>query len=325
MFKRFLASAAVAIGASLALPTVAFAQAYPSKPIRIVVPYSPGGTTDLLARLVGHKLSERLGQPVVVDNKPGANGMIGADMVAKAPPDGYTIGIASPGTHAANASLYKDIPYDTVKDFTPITFAVLAPMLLVVHPSLKVNTVKELIAAAKAAPGAITYASGGSGSSQHLAMEQLKLMAGIDMTHVPYKGSAASYPDLIGGSVMAEVDVLPTALPPVKAGRLKVLATGAAKRLALLPDVPTIAEAGVPGYESNSWYGFVAPAKMPKPILDKLYAEIVRALKEPDVVEKLTSAGVIVVAGTPDEFAAYIRSEMAKSAKVIKAANILPD
>lgn len=327
MIRRFLAATALAIGAlsTLALPTTASAQAYPSKPIRIIVPYSPGGTTDLLARLVGQKLSERLGQPVVVDNKPGANGMIGADVVAKAPPDGYVIGIASPGTHAANASLYKTMPYDTIKDFTPITLAVSAPMLLVVHPSLGVNSVKELIAAAKAKPGTISYASGGSGSSQHLAMEQFKLMAGIDMTHVPYKGSAASYPDLIGGSVMAEMDVLPTALPPVKAGRLKVLATGAARRLVLLPDVPTIAEAGVPGYESSSWYGFVAPAKMPKDILDKLHAEIVRALKEPDVVEKLTNAGVIIVAGTPQEFAAHIRSEMDKSAKVIKAANITPD
>ena len=301
------------------------AQAWPSKPIKIIVPYSPGGTTDLLARLVAQKMSERLGQPVIVDNKPGANGMIGSDVVAKAPPDGYTLGIASPGSHAANASLYKDISYDTVKDFTPITLGVSAPMLLVVHPSLGVNNVKELIAAAKAKPGAISYASGGSGSSQHLAMEQFKMMAGIDMTHVPYKGSAASYPDLIGGSVKAEIDVVPTALPPVKGGRLKVLATGSGKRLALLPEVPTIAEAGVPGYESSSWYGFVAPAKLPKDILDKLHGEIVHALKQPDVVEKLTNAGVIVVAGTPQEFAAHIRSEMDKSAKVIKAANIKPD
>ena len=323
MFRRILAAAMLA---ALALvPTLAAAQAFPGKPIKIIVPYSPGGTTDLLARLVAQKMRERLGQPVVVDNKPGANGMIGSDMVAKAPPDGYTLGIASPGSHAANASLYKDISYDTVKDFTPITLGVSAPMLLVVHPSLGVNSVKELIAAAKAKPGEISYASGGSGSSQHLAMEQFKMMAGIDMTHVPYKGSAASYPDLIGGSVKAEIDVVPTALPPVKGGRLKVLATGSAKRLAMLPDVPTIAEAGVPGYESSSWYGFVAPAKLPKDILDKLHAEIVRALKQPDVVEKLTNAGVIVVAGTPQEFAAHIRTEMDKSAKVIKAANIKPD
>ncbi len=324
MIGRFLARASLAL-AALALPTLASAQAYPSKPIKIIVPYSPGGTTDLVARLVGQKLSERLGQPVIVDNKPGANGMIGAEAVAKSPPDGYTIGIASPGTHAANASLYKTISYDTVNDFTPITLAVSAPMLLVVHPSLNVGSVKELIAAAKAKPGTISYASGGSGSSQHLAMEQFKMMAGVDMTHVPYKGSAASYPDLLGGTVSAEMDVLPTALPPVKAGRLKVLATGSAKRLALLPDVPTIAESGVPGYEASSWYGFVGPAKMPKEILDKLHSEIVRALRQPDVVEKLTNAGVIVVAGTPQEFAAHIHSEMDKSARIIKATNIKPD
>lgn len=324
MKSSFLARAAAAILA-LALPTIAGAQAWPAKPLKIIVPYSPGGTTDLLARLVGQELSKRLGQPVVVDNKPGANGMIGSDLVAKAPPDGYTLGIASPGSHAANQSLYKDIPYDTVKSFTPVTLAVSAPMLLVAHPSLGVNNVKELLAKAKAKPGSISYASGGSGSSQHLAMEYFKLMAGIEMNHIPYKGSAASYPDLIGGNVMTEIDVLPTAVPPVKAGRLKALATGSAKRLAVLPDVPTIAEAGVPGYEYASWYGFVAPANLPKDILAKLNAEIVRALKLPEIAEKLSGAGVIVVAGTPEEFAAHIKTEMEKAAKVIKAANIKPD
>ena len=318
--KRILAAIA-----ALVLPLAALAQPFPSKPIKIIVPYSPGGTTDLVARLVAQKLSERFGQPVLVDNKPGANGMIGTDLVAKSPPDGYTLGIASPGSHAANASLYKTLPYDTVKDFTPVTLAVSAPMLLIAHPSLGVSNVKELIAAAKARPGTISYASGGSGSSQHLAMELLKSMAGIDMTHVPYKGSAASYPDLLGGSVKLEMDVLPTALPPVKGGRLKVLATGSAKRLPMLPDVPTVAESGIPGYESSSWYGFVAPANLPPDVLQKLNAEIVRALREPDVMEKLTSAGVIVVAGTPQEFAAHIRSEMDKSARIVKAANIQPD
>jgi tripartite-type tricarboxylate transporter receptor subunit TctC len=322
--KRFLATLAAALAAAAIAPH-ALAQAFPNKPIKIIVPYSPGGTTDLVARLVAQKLTERLGQPVIVDNKPGANGMIGADAVAKAPPDGYTIGIASPGTHAANASLYKNIAYDTVKDFTPITLAVSAPMLLVAHPSLGVSNVKELIAAAKAKPGTISYASGGSGSSQHLAMEELKTMVGIDMTHVPYKGSAASYPDLLGGTVKLEMDVLPTSLPHVNAGKLKVLATGSAKRLPMLPNVPTVAESGVPGYEASSWYGFVAPANLPKDVLDKLHAEIVRALREPDVKDKLTQAGVIVVAGTPQEFAAHIRSEMDKSAKIIKAANIQPD
>lgn len=324
MTRSILARAACALFA-LALPAAAGAQAWPAKPLKIIVPYSPGGTTDLLARLVGQELGKRLGQPVVVENKPGANGMIGSDLVAKAPPDGYTLGIASPGSHAANQSLYKDIPYDTVKSFTPVTLAVSAPMLLVAHPSLGVSTVKELIAAAKAKPGTISYASGGSGSSQHLAMEYFKLMAGIEMNHVPYKGSAASYPDLLGGSVLTEIDVLPTALPPVKAGRLKALATGSAKRLPMLPDTPTIAEAGVSGYEYAAWYGFVAPANLPKDVLDKLNAEIVRALRLPEIGEKLSGAGVIVVAGTPDEFAAHIRTEMDKAAKVIKAANIKPD
>jgi len=327
MIKRFIAGMTVTLGAVLAatLPLCAAAQPFPSKPIKIIVPYTPGGTTDLLARLVGQKLSERLGQPVVVENKPGANGMIGADLVAKAPPDGYMLGIASPGTHAANQYLYKSIPYDTVKDFTPVTLAVSAPMLFVVNPALKVNNLKEFIAAAKAKPGTINYASGGSGSSQHLAMELFKLMAGIDINHIPYKGSAASYPDLVGGQVMAEIDVMPSALPQVKAGRLKALATGSAKRLPMLPDVPTIAEAGVPGYEYASWYGFVAPPNLPKDILEKLHSEIVRALKLPDVAEKLAEAGVIVVASTPQEFAAHIKSEMAKAAKVIKAANIKAD
>ncbi|MBK7660918.1 MAG: tripartite tricarboxylate transporter substrate binding protein [Betaproteobacteria bacterium] len=324
MKTSILARAAAAILA-LALPASALAQAWPAKPLKIIVPYSPGGTTDLLARLVGAELAKRLGQPVVVENKPGANGMIGSDLVAKAPPDGYTMGIASPGSHAANQSLYKDIPYDTVKSFTPVSLAVSAPMLLVAHPSLGVSSVKELIAAAKAKPGTISYASGGSGSSQHLAMEYFKLMAGIDMNHVPYKGSAASYPDLLGGNVLTEIDVMPTALPPVKAGRLKGLATGSAKRLPMLPDLPTIAEAGVPGYEYAAWYGFVAPANLPKDVLAKLNAEIVRALKLPEIADKLSGAGVIVVAGTPEEFAAHIKSEMDKAAKVIKAANIKPD
>ena len=249
--KQFLTRTALAIGATLALaPAIAFGQAFPSKTIRIVVPYSPGGTTDLLARLVGQKLGERYGQPVIVENKPGANGMIGIDIVAKAPPDGYTLGIASPGTHAANASLYKNMPHDPIKDFTPVTLAVSAPMLLIVHPSLKVDSVKDLIALAKAKPGQISYASGGSGSSQHLAMELFKMMAGIDMTHVPYKGSAASYADLMAGAVAVEIDVLPTALPPTKSGKLKALATGSAGRLTILPDLPTIAgsrRAGLPG------------------------------------------------------------------------------
>lgn len=313
---------AAACGTSAAL---AQGTAYPVKPIHLIVPYVPGGTTDLLARIVGQQLSERMGQPVLVENRPGANGMIGADFVAKAAPDGYTIGIASPGTHAANATLYKNITYDTLKDFTPISLAVSAPMLLVASPTLGAKTVKEVIAAAKKDPGGIAYASGGSGSSQHLAMEQFLHMAHIQMTHIAYKGSANSYADLLGGRVKLEFDVLPTAMPQVRGGKLLALATASATRLPQLPDVPTVAEAGVPGYETTSWYGFVGPANLPKDVLNKLNSEIVRALQQPHVAETLTKAGVTVVASTPAQFGEYIKSETSKARKVIEEAGITPD
>jgi tripartite-type tricarboxylate transporter receptor subunit TctC len=301
------------------------AQSFPSKPIRIIVPYSPGGTTDLLARAVGKHLSDVWKQPVIVENKPGVNGMLGADMVAKAPPDGYTLGIASPGSHAANASLYPNITYDTLKDFTPVTLAVSAPMLLVAHPSMNVKNVTELIALAKAKPGQISYASGGSGSSQHLAMELFNSTAGVQMTHVPYKGSAASYIDLLGGRVTLEFDVLPTAMPHTKNGKLLPLAVASSTRVPQLPDVPTVAESGLPGFESSSWYGLVAPANLPKDILAKLNGEIVKALKSPQITETLTKAGVIVVASTPEQFSTHIKDEVAKAGKIIRAANIKAD
>ncbi|MEQ1517349.1 MAG: tripartite tricarboxylate transporter substrate binding protein [Usitatibacteraceae bacterium] len=314
-----------ALVSGLSFAQFAHAQTFPNKTIRIIVPYSPGGTTDLLARVVGARLTERLGQPVLVENKPGVNGMVGADLVAKSAPDGYTIGIASPGTHAANAYLYKNVTYDTIKDFTPISLAVSAPMLLVAHPDLKVKSVKELLALAKSAPGSISYASGGSGSSQHLAMEQFAHMAGISMTHIAYKGSANSYVDLLSGRVTLEIDVLPTSLPHVKSGKLLALATASGRRLALLPDVPTIAESGVPGYEASSWYGFVGPANMPKDVLDKLNSEITLALQQPKIVDTLTQAGVVIVASTPAQFAAHIKSEMEKAANVVKVAGIKPE
>ena len=298
------------------------AQSFPSKPIKIVVPYSPGGTTDLLARTIGKHLSDTWKQPVVVENKPGVNGMIGSDLVAKAPADGYTLGIASPGSHAANASLYPNITYDTVKDFTPVTLAVSAPLVLVAHPSLNVKNVKEVIQLAKAKPGEISYASGGAGSSQHLAMELFNHAAGVKMTHVPYKGSAASYVDLIGGRVTLEFDALPSAMQHVRAGKLVALAVASSSRVPFLPEVPTVAESGVPGYESSAWYGLVAPANMPADILAKLNAEIVAALKKPEIADILTKAGVIVVASTPEQFATHIKNEVAKAGKIIAAANI---
>ena len=311
--------------ATLSAPGIAAAQAWPSRPIRIVVPYSPGGTTDLLARVIGQHLGEKWGQTVVVENKPGVNGMLGSDLVAKAPPDGYTIGIASPGSHAANASLYKNVTYDTIKDFTPITLAVSAPLILVANPGLGVNNVKELLALAKGKPGGISYASGGSGSSQHLAMEQFKSITGLDMVHVPYKGSAASYTDLLGGRVTLEFDALPSALPHVKSGKLKVLATASSTRLPMLPDVPTVAESGVPGYESSAWYGFVGPARLPPDVLRKLNAEIVAGLNTPKVRETLANAGVIIVGGSPAQFSTFIAAEVDKAARIIKFANIKPD
>lgn len=311
--------------AAFGAPGISHAEGFPSKPIRIIVPYVAGGTTDLLARAVGQRLSERFGQTVVVENRPGANGMIGADVVAKAPADGYTLGIASPGTHAANAALYKNITYDTVKDFTPISLAVSAPMILIAHPSLGVKNVKALIDKAKNEPGGISYASGGSGSSQHLAMEQFAYMAGIKMVHVPYKGSSNSYTDLLGGRVTLEFDVLPTAMPHVTSGKLVPLAVASATRLPQLPDIPTVAESGVPGYEATSWYGFVGPANLPKDVLAKLNTEIVAALQQPSIQETLTKAGVLIVGSTPDAFAAHIKSEMVKAAKIIDVANIKPD
>jgi tripartite-type tricarboxylate transporter receptor subunit TctC len=313
-----------AVAASLALG--AGAQQYPGKPIKIIVPYTAGGTTDLLARTIGHKLTEAWGQPVIVDNRPGANGIIGMDLVAKSAPDGYTLGLASPGTHAVNETLYAStIPHKPQKDFVPVSLAVRAPMVLVVNPSLPVKNVKELIAYAKANPGKLSIASGGSGSSQHIAAEQLKTMAGIDMVHVPYKGGGAAYIDLLGNQVQVMIDALQQSMPHIKAGKLRPIAVASAQRLPQLPDVPTIAESGVPGYESSAWYGFVAPAGTPKEIVDKLSKEIAHILTLPDVKEMLATPGLVPVGSTPEQFADFIRKETDKDAKVIKSANITAD
>ncbi len=313
-----------ALAASLSLG--AAAQSYPTKPIKIIVPYTAGGTTDLLARTVGHKLSEKYKQPVVVDNRPGANGIIGMDLVAKAPADGYTLGLASPGTHAVNETLYAStIPHKPQKDFVPVSLAVRAPMVLVVNSTVPVKNVKELIAYVKASPGKLSIASGGSGSSQHIAAEQLKTMAGIDMVHVPYKGGGAAYIDLIGGQVQVMIDALQQSMPHIKSGKLRAIAVATAQRLPQLPDVPTLAESGVPGYESSAWYGFVAPAGTPKEIVNQLSADIAAILKMPDVKQVLEAPGLVAVGSTPEQFADFIRAETEKDARIIKAASIKAD
>jgi tripartite-type tricarboxylate transporter receptor subunit TctC len=315
------------LGAALALGIATGAAAeYPDKPIKIIVPYTAGGTTDLLARTVGHKLSESWKQPVIVDNRPGANGIIGMDLVAKAAPDGYTLGLASPGTHAINETLYKStIPHQAQKDFVPVSLAVIAPMVMVVNSSVPAKSLNELIAYAKANPGKLSIASGGSGSSQHLAAEMFKSMAGVDMVHVPYKGGGAAYIDLLGGQVQVMIDALQQAMPHIKSGKLRPIAVASAKRLPQLPDVPTIAESGVAGYESGAWYGFVAPAGTPKPVVDKLSKEIARILALPEVQQTLAGPGLVPVGSTPGQFTEHIAKETVKYAKVIKDANVKAD
>ena len=308
-----------AVGAVLALlATGAWGQAHPAKPIRLVVPFPAGGTTDILARAVGQKLTEAWGQPVVVDNRPGAGGNIGAELVAKAAPDGYTLLMGTVGTHAINASLYAKMPYDHIKDFAPVILVAGVPNVLVVNPAVPVNSVQELIAYAKANPGRLNFASSGSGTSIHLSGELFKVMAGVQMTHIPYKGSAPALQDLIGGQVQLMFDNLPSALPQIKGGKLRALAVTSAARAAALPDVPTVAEAGLPGFEASSWFGVLAPAGTPVAIIARLNAEIAKWLASPEAREKLASQGANAAGGSPEDFAKHIAAETAKWQKVVK-------
>jgi tripartite-type tricarboxylate transporter receptor subunit TctC len=305
--------------------TVAFGETYPTKPIRMIVPFPAGGTTDILARSVGQKLGEAVGRQVIIDNRPGAGGNIGSDMVAKAAPDGYTLLMGTVGTHAINASLYAKMPYDHIQDFAPITLVAAVPNVLVVNPSVEAKSVRELIALAKAKPGQLSFASSGNGTSIHLSGELFKTMAGIDMLHVPYKGSAPALTDLIGGQVNLMFDNLPSSLPHIKAGKLRALAVTSGKRSPALPDVPTIAEAGLPGFEASSWFGVFAPAGTPKEIITRLNMEIVKALTSPELKERLAAQGAEAVGNSPEQFAAHIRSETAKWAKVVKASGATVD
>ncbi len=300
----------------------AFAQSYPNKPIRFIVAMPPGGTTDILARVVGQKLTESWGQQVVVDNRGGASGIVGMEIGAKAAPDGYTIIVTPASTYAINPSLFKKLPYDIAKDFAPVAVLAQNPFMLLVHPSLPVQSVKELIALAKSKPRQINYSSVGIGTAFHLAMEMFESMAGINMVHIPYKGAAASLTALLSGEVMVAFDALLTTTPHVKAGRLRALAVTGVKRSRELPDLPTMIEAGVPGYEVMGGFGVLAPAATPKEIVSKLNAEIVKILHMPDVRERFFGLGAEPVGNTPEQFAALIKSEIAKWSKVIKDANV---
>ncbi|MET0203319.1 MAG: tripartite tricarboxylate transporter substrate binding protein [Casimicrobiaceae bacterium] len=313
-----------AIALVLAAAAAAFAPAastqtpYPTKPVRVVVPFPAGGTTDLLARAASQKLSETWVQQALVDNRPGAGGNIGAELVAKAAPDGYTLLMGTVGTHAINASLYPKMPYDHVKDFAPVILVAGVPNVLVVHPSLPVNSVQELIAYAKANPGKLNFASSGSGTSIHLSGELFKVMTGVQMTHIPYKGSAPALTDLVGGQVQLMFDNLPSSLAFIKAGKLRALAVTSAQRSPALPDVPTVAESGVPGFEASSWFGLLAPAGTPRDIVTKINADTQKWLASPDAKDKLAAQGAVAAGGSPEDFAKHIQAETAKWARVVK-------
>lgn len=299
------------------LAATAWPQNYPLKAIRVVVPTVPGGATDLTARLVGQKLAERLGQAVVVENRPGGNEVIGTDFVAKSAPDGYTVLVAAPAAIVVLPHLQK-LPYSVDKDLAPISLVAVTPLILVVPPSLPAQTVSELIALAKAKPGQLAYASTGSGGVQHLAAELLKISAKIDLVHVPYKGAGQVMQDLIGGQVPIFFSGMPPAMPHVRSGKLRALAVTSTQRSASAPDVPTMAEAGVPGFDISNWFAFFAPAGTPSDVLGRLNTEINLALKQPDVREKLASAGAEAVGSSPEELARFLRAESAKFASLIK-------
>ncbi len=314
-FRRGLLAAAAACAL---LPGLAAAQAFPSKTITIIVPFAAGGTTDILARIVAQGMGAELGQPVVVDNRAGAGGNIGGQLAARAPADGYTLFMGTVGTHAINAALYRKMPFDPIKDFAPLTRVANVPNLLVANPAQPFKTVQELIAYAKANPGKINFGSSGSGSSVHLSGELFKSMAKVDMQHVPYKGSAPAVTDLLGNQIAIMFDNMPSVIPHVRSGKLRAIAVTTARRSPELPDVPTIAEAGVPGYEATSWFGMFAPAGTPAPVVAKLNAAIVKVLAQPDVRKKLAEQGAEAVGDTPEQFAAFIQKESVKWGRVVK-------
>lgn len=298
------------------------AQEYPVKPIRLIVPFPPGGGNDTIARLMGQKLAPVLGQQVLVDNRPGAAGSIGAELAAKSPPDGYTLFLAGVASHGINPNLRRQLPYDPVRDFSGVSLIASAPLLVVVHPSLPATSVKQLVALAKTKPGAINFASNGTGGSSHLAGELFMMTTGTTMVHIPYKGLSLALTDLLSGQVQLMFSSAVSMLPQVKAGKLRAIAMTGAKRSPAIPDIPTVAEAGVPGYETGSWYGIVAPAKTPRPVIERLSREIAAATRSAEISRRLADEAVIPIGSTPEEFDAHIKRELARWAKVIARAKI---
>jgi tripartite-type tricarboxylate transporter receptor subunit TctC len=298
---------------------------YPNRVIKIVIPFPPGGPTDVISRAIAQELRDDWHQPIIVENKPGGNSFIATEAVAKAPPDGYTLLIAFFGTLAVNPSLYEKLPYDPVKDFQPITTIATLPLMLVVNPDSPIHTIKDLIEQAKANPGKLTFASGGAGQGAHLAGELFDMMAGVSMVHVPYKGNAPAVVDVMGGHVDMIFDGMTTSLPQVKAGKLRAVAVSTLKRASAMPELPTVAESGLPGFDVGSWFGALAPAGTPAPIVAKLNAELVRVLKSPALVKLMATSGLDPMPSTPDEFAAYMRAETVKWTKVVKEAHIKVD
>ena len=315
--KSVLAALALVLAA-----TAASAQPFPSRPLRLIVPFPPGGSTDILARALALKLAEGFAQAVIVDNRPGAGGSIGAEAAAKSAPDGYTIMMGHLGTLAVNAAIYKNLPYDPVKSFAPVSLMAMVPSVLVVNPSLPVANAAELIAYARANPGKLAYGSAGSGSTSHLTTEYFKLATGTDILHVPYKGVGPMLTDLVSGQLSMGLNGAPAVMPHVNSGRLRALAVSSLNRLPSLPQIPTLAEAGVKGFEANGWYGIVVPAGTPRELVARLNAEIRRIMQTPELRTRLDAEGAIPAAGSPEEFGAFIAAEIARWGEVLKRAGI---
>lgn len=322
---RTILTAGVVLAALVLAPVTLRAQSYPSKPIRLIIPFPPGGSTDILGRSLAQKLSEAWGQQVLVDNRGGAGGTIGADLAAKAPADGYTLLMGHIGTLAVNVSLYPKLSYDPVRDFAPVSLVALVPNVLVVHPALPVKNVTELIAYAKANPGKLNYSSGGNGSAAHLAVEYFKLQTKTEIVHVPYKGTGPSVTDLIAGQVSMTMTGAPAVMPHVQSGRIRALGVSSPQRIPALAQIPTVAESGVPGFDATQWYGVVAPVGTPKDIVARLNAEIRKIMQSKEMLERLNTEGAISAAGTPEQFDAYIKSEIARWGAVVKAAGMKAD